>query len=98
MFIWMPKINFTIQFFFETLHIKESCHLIGQHHFGPQLENQSFARYEIDDEISITILVFILDYFQEKIMTKFFKKSPPKCFFAQTWTIFFFWKQGCISF
>ena len=73
MFIWMPKINFTIQFFFETLHIKESCHLIGQHHFGPQLENQSFARYEIDDEISITILVFILDYFQEKIMTKFFK-------------------------
>ena len=28
----------------------------------------------IDGEISITILVFISDYFQEKLMTKFFIK------------------------
>ena len=31
-------------------------------------------RYGIGVEISITTLVFILDYFQEKTMTKFFKK------------------------
>ena len=37
--------------------------------------NQNFARYGIGGEISTTILVFILDYFQEKLMTKFFKKS-----------------------
>ena len=38
-------------------------------------ETQSFARYEIDVEISIAILVFTLGYFQEKVMTKFSKKS-----------------------
>ena len=42
---------------------------------GPELDTQSFARYAIGVEISITILVFILDYFQEKIMTKFYRKS-----------------------
>ena len=31
--------------------------------------------YEIGGEISITILVFVLDCFHEKLMTKFFKKS-----------------------
>ena len=33
-----------------------------------------FARNGIGGEISITTLVFILDYFHEKLMTKFFKK------------------------
>ena len=33
---------------------------------APYLTNQNLGRYEIDDEISITILVFILNYFQEK--------------------------------
>ena len=52
-------------FFLEILHFKESCNLIGQHHFGRQLENQNFPRYVIliAGEISIAILVFILDYF-----------------------------------
>ena len=56
---------------------KESCNLNGQQHFGSQLENQNFVRYGIGAEISITILVFILDYFQEKL-TKFFKKKKNK--------------------
>ena len=37
--------------------------------------------------ISITILVLILDYFQEKLMTKFFKKSE-KPYFGVIWGLF----------
>ena len=74
-FICIPKIYFIIHFFLEILHLKKSCNLIGRQHFGPLIENQNFARYGIGSEISTTILVSILDYFQEKIMTKFFKKS-----------------------
>ena len=65
MFICMPKINFIIHFFLEVLHFKESCNLIGWRYFGPWLKNQNFTRYGISDEISITILVFILGYFQK---------------------------------
>ena len=36
--------------------------------------------YGIGDEISITILVFILYYFQEKLIMKFFKKSKKPYF------------------
>ena len=75
MFICMPKIHFIIHFFPEILHFKESCNLIVQQYFDQQLQNQSFARYGTDEETSITILVFILDYFQEKLMANFFKKS-----------------------
>ena len=53
------KTNFIIYFFFEILHFKDSFNLIGQQHFGPQFENLNFARYAIDNEILITILVFI---------------------------------------
>ena len=34
-----------------------------------------FCQIWVGGETSITILVFILDYFQEKIMTKFYRKS-----------------------
>ena len=44
------------------------------------IENENFARYEIGGEISTTKLVFILDYFQEKLMTKFFLKSKKNLF------------------
>ena len=37
------KINFITHFFLEILHFKESCSLIEQEHFGPQLENQNFT-------------------------------------------------------
>ena len=70
MFICMLKIKFIIHFF-EIEHLKESCNLIGRQHFGPQLENQNFARYGIGGKISITILLFTLDHFQEKLITKF---------------------------
>ena len=35
MFMWMPKINFIIHFFFEILLFKESYNLIGWQHCGP---------------------------------------------------------------
>ena len=66
----MPKINFIINFFFEILYFEESRNLIGSQHFGSYLENQNFARYGTGCEISTAILVSILDYFQEKLMTK----------------------------
>ena len=70
MFISMTTINFIIHFFLEILHFKESCNLIGWQHFGPQLENQNFARYEIGGEISTTLLVSTLNYFYEKLNEK----------------------------
>ena len=95
MFICMPQINFIIQLFLKILHFKESCNLIGWQRFGPELENQNFQRHWIDGEISIAILVFTLGYFQEKIITKSFKKSkkskkpyfgPFLLQFGQKWT------------
>ena len=71
---------------------------------GPELDTQSLATYGIGVEISITILVFILDYFQEKIMTDFFKKKRNYfgailAFFAQIWTkINFPGRKGSVSF
>ena len=38
-------------------------------------QNQNFATYGIDGEISLVVLVFVLDYFHEKLGSKFFKKS-----------------------
>ena len=99
----MSKINFIIHFFLEIL--QESCNLIGQKHFGPKLENQDFARYRIGGEISITVLVFTSDHFQEKLITKFFKKSKiPYCgaifgpFCPNLDKNWFFWKKGLCQF
>ena len=74
---------------------------------GPELETQSFARYEVGVEISIKILVLTLDYFQEKVMTNFFKKSK-KTYFGAMWPFWpflpkfgedeFFWKIGSVNF
>ena len=61
-----------------VFNFKESCNLIGQQHFSPQLENQNFSRYGTDGEISITILVFTLGFFQEKTNDKIFQKNPKK--------------------
>ena len=72
------QINFIIHFFPEIIHFKESCNLTGRQHFGQYIKNQNFARYGIGGETSITILVFTIGYFQQKLMTKFFKipKNP----------------------
>ena len=87
------------------LHFKESCSLIGWKYFGPKLENQNFARYAIDGEISRTLLVFIWDYL-EKLMTKFFKKLKKNLFWGLFWAFFaqilakmnFSGKKGSVSF
>ena len=84
----MSKVEFIIYFFLELSHFKEPCGFIGWQHFGPKMETQSFARYGVGVEISTKILAFTLDYFQEKLMTKFFKKSKKPYFGAmrQFWT------------
>ena len=61
----------------------------GWQHLGTYLETQNFARYGVGFEISIKILVFALDYFQEKLMTKFLKKSKKPYFGVKKgWKIF----------
>ena len=80
MLLCMLKKNFIILFFHEILQFKKSCNLIGQQHFGSWLETKSFSRYGVGGEISISILIFILDYFQEQLMIKFFKKSKNSYF------------------
>ena len=66
MFICMPKMNFTIHFFIEILHFKESCNLTSQQHFGPKLENQYFAKNGIRSFPGKT---------NDKIFQKFKKKT-----------------------
>ena len=97
----MPKINFIIHFFLEILHFKESCNLIDWQHFGPWLENQNFVRHAIGGKIITTIIVSILDYFLEKLMTKCFKKSKnpvlgPFC--PNLGKNEFYWKKGSCKF
>ena len=81
-FICMPKINFIIHFYLDILHFKESFNLISRKHFGPYLNNQNSSRYGIGGEISITIIVFNLDSFQKKHMTKFSRKCKNSYFGA----------------
>ena len=82
MFISMPIIYFLTCFFSEILHLKESCNLIGWQLFGPDSILAHFVKYWIGGGLSTTILVSILDYFQEKLMTKFFKKSQKTLFWG----------------
>ena len=105
MFVCVPNIKFIIHFFLEMLHFKELCNFIDWQTLAPSLEIQRFARYGVD--ISIAMSVFTLDYFQEKLMTTFFKKSKKIYFGAMAlfWTFFpnlgryeFSWKKASISF
>ena len=48
--------------------------------FWPITWEQEFCQIRPGGEISITILVFTLDYFQEKLTRKVFKKSKKKTF------------------
>ena len=100
MFICTLKIHSIILFFLKILHFKESCNLIGQHHFGPYFENQNFTRYEIGGEILLKIL------FPEKTSDKIFQKNPKKPIlgpfwapFTQIWVkIYFPGKKSYVSF
>ena len=77
----MPRRNFIVYFFLEIFHFKKSCNLIDQKHFSPYLANQNFARNGIGGKKLIPILVFILDYFHEKLIQKmsFSNCSPASC-------------------
>ena len=83
MFLCMQKINFIIHFFLTMLYLKESCNLIGQQHFGLKIDlrPKNYARYV--REVSITIIVFVIDYFQEKLTWQNFSKNPKKPYFCQ---------------
>ena len=83
MFTCMSKINFIIHFspFYRILQFDWSTA------FGPITENHNFARYGIGGEISKAIPFFILDYFQEKLMRKFYKKHKKTLFLGPFWTI-----------
>ena len=83
MFLCMQKINFIIHFFLTMLYLKESCNLIGQQHFGLKIDlrPKNYARYV--GEVSITIIVFVIDYFQEKLTWQNFSKNPKKPYFCQ---------------
>ena len=77
------KINFIIHFFFEILHSKESCNLIGSQHFGSWHKNQNY-RWNINDNIS-----FHFQLLPWKNNHKIFQKiQNPK----------FSWKKGLCQF
>ena len=78
----MLRIHFIINFLLQILYFKESYNLIGWQHFGLKLINKNFFRYRIGGEIPIAKLVLFWDYFQEKLMTKFFKRSKKTYFGA----------------
>ena len=82
----MQKIHFIIHFFITTLHFKEFCNLIRWQNFGPLLRTQNSARYV--GEISIAILVFILDYFQLKLTWQNFSKSQKNSILGLFWALF----------
>ena len=73
MFICMPKILFITHFFIEILHFKESCKLIGWLHFS--LTQEPTFWHIWDWWWNINNNIFILDCFQEKLISKFFKKK-----------------------
>ena len=69
-FICVPKINFTIHFL--ILHFKESFSILAHN------STTRICQIWAGSEISVTILIFILDYFQEKTNDKIFQENPQK--------------------
>ena len=88
MFIGISKVKFIINFFLEILHFKKPLVLLADSIWAYNCR-PSFTRYGVGVEIPIKILVFTLDYFQEKLMAKFFKNSK-KPYFGAMWP---FWAK-----
>ena len=76
MLICNEKTNFIIHFFIKILHFKESCNLIGWQHLAHNLRTK------------ISTLVFILDYFQEKLTWQNFSKITKNFIFRLFWALF----------
>ena len=75
MFICLQKTNLISQSFWQILHFKESCNLIGQEHFVQYFgQNKHFARHGVCNEKSRIKRTLILHSFLEKKMKKFSKK------------------------
>ena len=103
MFICIPKITSITFFFLEILHFKETCNLIVQPHFDLWFEKHNFASYGNSVEISITILLFTLYHFKEKLMIQFLKKLKNliwghfKHFLPKFWQKWVFWEKWALS-
>lgn len=102
MFICIPKITSITFFFLEILHFKETCNLIVQPHFDLWFEKHNFASYGSSVEISITILLFTLYHFKEKLMIQFLKKLKNliwghfKHFLPKFWQKWVFWEKWAL--
>ena len=80
MFIFIPKIEFIIHFFFGILNIKIlQFNWLAAFWFISRDILEKFFRYGIGSDISITKLVFFY-YFEEKLMTSFKKTNKKNCF------------------
>ena len=84
----MPKINLILHFLFEIPHFKESAIWLSDSILAPN------SRTSISPDMGLvvkyqptTILVSILNYFQEKLMTKFSKISK-KTYLGAIWALF----------
>ena len=73
MLICKQKLTWSLDFFTDFLHFKESYNLIGQQHFGQQLQKKNFARHGVCDGKNKKNFQFAL--FLEKTNDKFFQKN-----------------------
>ena len=103
MFLCMQKINFIIYFFLTILHFEESCTLIWLAAFWFITRDPKFCQYVC--EISITILVFILDCFLKHQTWQHFSKNPKDPILGNSGPFLtnlgkneFSWKKGLCQF
>ena len=78
MLICKQKLTWSLDFFTDFLHFKESYNLIGQQHFGQQLQKKNFARHGVCDGKNKKNFQFAL--FLGKTNDKFSKKMQNTLF------------------
>ena len=89
MFICIPKINFVIPFFLEILQFKETCSLIGRHHFFcPITQEPEFCQiwgwwWNTNKNISLHSRLF-----PGKTSGKIFQKIPQNSILGPFWALF----------
>ena len=101
MLIFMQKGNFIIHFFFTIYYILKNPAIRCR--IWPINRDPKYARYV--GEKSIAILVFIIDYFQEKLTWQNFSKNPQNPILGPIWALFaqiwarneFSWRKRVLS-